>query len=298
MATTTFVDRQTPIMASWLNDVNTMTYSPSSRTPLLDGAVGDGVTDDTAALNAALVSGYKIIDGGGRTYATTTQVTIPADVTFQNFTLQMGDTNYLGLAYNSGSRILNGTVLGTSRTNQYPSAQRGIGAASAGRVNVIVKARIENCNINFDADGTSDSDIQIIVKNASGQTGVSEGYGALFYQNASRNNILCWAIGNQRHGLYLSSGSCDNQITVFDSGTVDNTGVQINTTKAQAICTGNVITGSSYGSAGGVLLAQQATATADAGGGLQNNIVRDFEVVGLAAASGDYVANLYPAFLM
>jgi hypothetical protein len=266
--------------------------------PIDKGAVGDGVTDDAAALNAALSSGAKVIDGHGLTYKINSQVTVPANVTFQNTVLQLADSNYLGLAYNSGSKLLEITVLGTSRTNQYPSAQRGIGAASAGRTNVTIRARVENCNINFDADGTSDSDLQLIVKNASGQTGLSEGYGALLYQGANRNKGVIWAIGNQRHGVYISSGSCDNKIVVFDSGTKDNFGVQINTDKSQPLCTGNVISGSSYGSAGGVVLAQQSTASADAGGGLQNNIVKDFEVVGLAAAVSPYVANLYPAYLI
>lgn len=74
MATTNFIDRVTPINASWLNDVDAATYEGTgvftpagtgavARTvqaklresvSLLDfGAVGDGVTDDTAAFNLA-----------------------------------------------------------------------------------------------------------------------------------------------------------------------------------------------------------------------------------------------------
>lgn len=266
------------------------------------GAEADGVTDDTTILNdvltAAVTSGAKIIDGGGLTYATTAQVTVPEGIQLQNTVIQMADSNYIGLAYNDNSKLINVTVYGTGRTNQYPQAQRGIAAASPGRRNVTVRARVEDCNINFDAYGTIDSDIQVIVKTASGQTGISEGYGALFYQGASRNNILCWAIGNQRHGIYISAGSSNNKVVVFDVGTVDNFGVQINTQKDQPLCAGNTISGYSIGSAGGVVLAQQATGAADAGGGLQNNIVRDFEVVGYAAASGEFVANLYPAYII
>lgn len=74
MTTTTFVDNVTPVVASWLNDVNTVTYkasngvagAPVNRTALSKsadfvhikdyGAVCDGVTDDTAAIIACLAA--------------------------------------------------------------------------------------------------------------------------------------------------------------------------------------------------------------------------------------------------
>ena len=54
MADTTFVDGATPVVAAWLNDVNDEVYSRASVKRF--GAVGDGVTDDTAAFNAALAA--------------------------------------------------------------------------------------------------------------------------------------------------------------------------------------------------------------------------------------------------
>lgn len=81
MASTTFYDRVTPIYASWLNDVDRTTYRATSNISgaivraALDkftdtvsvkdfGAVGDGVADDTSAIQAAINSFNGSITGG------------------------------------------------------------------------------------------------------------------------------------------------------------------------------------------------------------------------------------------
>jgi len=61
MASTVFVDKSTIIQASWLNDVNRAVYKDSVNVKNQEyGAVGDGVTDDTAAFNAALATGKSV----------------------------------------------------------------------------------------------------------------------------------------------------------------------------------------------------------------------------------------------
>lgn len=69
MASTTFVDRQTPIVASWLNDVNNAVYNAPANV-VSYGADKTGLTDSTAAFTAALAASNVIYAPAG-TYLVT-----------------------------------------------------------------------------------------------------------------------------------------------------------------------------------------------------------------------------------
>ena len=81
MASTGFVDRLTPIMASWLNDVNTIVYTGAINVKMAPySATGNGTTDDTVALQAALTAGTgKTVYIPAGTYKLTASLSVPAN---------------------------------------------------------------------------------------------------------------------------------------------------------------------------------------------------------------------------
>jgi hypothetical protein len=72
------------------------------------GAVANGVTDDQAAIQNAVNSGAKIVDGQGLTYKVNSRIILPSNITVQNFDFDMtslpdagsGTALYFGLQAN------------------------------------------------------------------------------------------------------------------------------------------------------------------------------------------------------
>lgn len=68
-------------------------------TPSQFNAVGDGVADDTTALNAAMAAAAnKVLDGGGKTYKVSSTINMPSNIVFQNATLTFATDSDICLA--------------------------------------------------------------------------------------------------------------------------------------------------------------------------------------------------------
>lgn len=77
MATTNFVDRVTPINASWLNDVDAFAYANVTKY----GALGDGITSDSTAITQTNINETEVVFIKGN-YLVSSSVTIDKPVIF------------------------------------------------------------------------------------------------------------------------------------------------------------------------------------------------------------------------
>jgi len=91
MSDTTFV-AGTVVTKEWLNDVNDQTYGvPISLK--LHGAVGDGVTDDSAAILSAITSataGSVLVGEPGKAYKINNSISVNKSLTFSGITFKLG----------------------------------------------------------------------------------------------------------------------------------------------------------------------------------------------------------------
>lgn len=117
MASTNFIDGQTPILASWLNDVDALVYSGGTGTVAWGAILGtlSSQTDLVAALatKAPVTSGNALLYGNGS--GGFSNVTIGANLTFSAGTLSA--TGGGGMVYPSaGIGNSTGSAWGTSYT--------------------------------------------------------------------------------------------------------------------------------------------------------------------------------------
>lgn len=176
MATTYFIDGSTPIVAAWLNDVNgatyngTAVYTPAGTNAVATtvqaklrqtvsvkdfGAVGDGITDDTAALQAALNAGVSLLFPDG-VYKTTAQLTMSAksNILLKGdnatiYTTANGDvTKYILFVSGCSFITVQGIKFQTNGTllDNYPTDSGGITNATNGiRFDSTTDSEITNC---------------------------------------------------------------------------------------------------------------------------------------------------------
>jgi hypothetical protein len=209
------------------------------------GAVGNGVADDSTAIQNALNSGALVIDGSGLTYRVNTAITIPTDVTLQNINFIAGIAGMNVVLVNNGVTINNCKITGTGTTS---IIERGIYVAADGVNNVtLTNIEVTNLTVGIHAQplstvAPSNWNINCYIHDIVGTTGASEGYGVLLSPA-----IGCFIKGSfiniKRHAVYLSAGSSYNDVNVDVNG-CEYSAVTIYAVPPQLPCQYNRVRGS------------------------------------------------------
>lgn len=205
------------------------------------GVVGNGVANDSTAINNALSSGAKEIDGLGLTCKVNTSITIPANVTLRNIKLQAGTAGMDVVLISNNCRMENVKIVGTGTVSL---VERGIYPAVDGVTGAYIDVEVSNITVAVQMQPLSSvppslNEIHAYVHDIVGTTGTSEGYGVLL-SPANDNQVFLRAKNIKRHGLYLSAGASRNQCFV-NIDTCYHHAVSIYAVAGQPACVENTV---------------------------------------------------------
>lgn len=223
------------------------------------GAVGDGTTDDTAAITAALATGASVYFPQG-TYKTDTQTLSTAGQTLfgdgeKSVILAKTAGNNLFVAEADYITIrdlrMNGVEIAAGNSSFAVFTDAAAPAQFLSVLNVLFSGASAatgfNNAVKFDTGCDYGSVVGCNIDRLWGNVSGS-GYGVL---NAANNvsiadNVMIAASGRGRHGVYISSGASDNVIKNNFLIDFDLEGVTQNSQGAQAPCARNKYLGNSF----------------------------------------------------
>lgn len=178
-------------------------------TPEMFGAVGNGSTDDQAAIQAALATGKTVVFDGTKNYRCNTSVTVPTDAVIEGNGAIVSTTSNIHLfVCNPGTNAQNAYI------NNLNFLGNNTGAGQLGINLSTYRMRITNCtfrNFNYaglyvvTTAGATDYEGGVQVSNCYFEN--NNGRGVYLYTNAEYNNFVnCTSRGNG-YGLSIRGGN-------------------------------------------------------------------------------------------
>lgn len=202
-----------------------VTYSMIKGSPvnvLDEGAVGDGVADDSAAIQSAIDASDVVVIPEG-TYKTTVAINMRSGVTVLCYGTIQGGTQTTLFSWSgvNGAAWIGGAIIGDGAT----AAQSGHVLANANN-NTIESVTISNClNKGIDISGTSSNNLIAPLK-ISGSTGASGVGLSLFGANVKNNEIRGGVYIGNRIGVSLNAASY-NRISSIDVSANTDIGITV-----------------------------------------------------------------------
>jgi hypothetical protein len=205
MASTTFIPNVTVIEADWLNDVNTAVYDSVIDVKLY-GAVGDGVTDDTAAIQAAV----NVANGG--------TVYFPAGIYQTSATINCTTIGTSIVGESAGVSIIRGTHASGAviRFTRRFSNLRTIAITSSGaRASATDQTGF---GVQFETEDVPDSTTIRMQGCVCDNVSITNQPGTAFYWvgPANQGSIMqsCYANANRGHGFVQDRGQLSNRVNL------------------------------------------------------------------------------------
>jgi hypothetical protein len=189
--------------------------------------------------------GPSAVDGGGKLYALSTSLDVPAGVELRSARLILQTPGMKGVRMNSGSAVRDIEITGTG-TVGVPEA--GIVAASDDASDVLLDVSLQDLTVGvWMQPRSSDSLIvprrwkgTIRVHRIIGSPGRSEGYGLLALAEDCEFGVIASDI--ERHAVYLTAGASRNRVH-FEVDGCRQIAVQVNTYPRQRPSSDNLLTG-------------------------------------------------------
>lgn len=245
-------------------------------TPGMFGGIFD--QDASAAIQAAMDCGFFVNGMLGR-YRLSNKIEMPlaSSLTFCEFYLDNKTYNEGGIMFGTNCN-LNVIVHGTSPTGLYPQSQTAVRSKKGARRSSITVIA-DGVNIATFGDNCKMCTFNIEAYDITGNPDMSEGYGLLLANSSYSNTGTLKGDTISRHGLYISTGSSNNILSVNLSNVINKAAYNLNSRPTQARCEGNRVSGLIADSFSGVTLFVESDNGTLGSGGIRNNQIVDMTIV-------------------